>query len=73
MFGNGMNSLLLSEWEAHQVFVLEEKKQKTGHLKCLSESKCLPILVYLKPLFPDCLLARDMAPMTAQLNAHRFP
>lgn len=68
-----MNSLLLSEWEAYWVFVLEEKNQKTGHLKCLSESKCLPILIYLKPLFPDCLLARDMAPMTAQLNAHRFP
>lgn len=46
--------------------------KKTGHLKCLSESKCLPILIYLKPLFPDCLLARDMAPMTAQLNAHCF-
>lgn len=44
-----MNSLL-SEWEAHQVFVLEEKNQKAGHLKYLSEIKCLPVLIYLKPL-----------------------
>lgn len=67
-----MNSLL-SEWEDHQVFVLEEKNQKAGHLKYLSENECLPILIYLKPLFPDCLLAREMAPMTTQLNAHHFP
>lgn len=54
----GIGWILFLLQNAHQIFVLEEKNQVAGHLKCLSEIKCLSMLIYLNLLFPELASCR---------------